>query len=189
METRSASPPVAPSRKEIANLLSLLGNMGFWVQLGLAVVSSLGLIFAFTGRNFTDISAAGIGFGIFWAVLSVLALGFVIILSFRYTRTAKRLRNPEPSLHPTKMDTVRLVQFGLTVSLIGILLALLGSGATLGVLIAKTISQPPGVAITNPVRIVRALDVFVMMSNIVAITGHFVGTLIALSLLHRLERQ
>ena len=52
-------------------------------------------------------------------------------------------------------------------------------------LIAKTVSQPPGMAITNPNRIVRALDVFVVLANINLITAHFVGAAISMWLLEK----
>ncbi|WP_083889659.1 DUF3611 family protein [Nostoc sp. PCC 7107] len=51
------------------------------------------------------------------------------------------------------------------------LLTLLGAGSTLGTLVAKSISQALGVAITNPNKIIRALDVFVVVANINGVMG------------------
>jgi hypothetical protein len=73
-------------------------------------------------------------------------------------------------------------------SLVGILLNLLGGGATLGVLVAKAVSQPPGVAITDPNRIIRGLDVFVMVANINGIAAHFVGNVASLWLIDQVHR-
>lgn len=64
----------------------------------------------------------------------------------------------------------------------------LGAGATVGVLVAKSISQPPGVAITNPQKIIRTLDVFVMVANLNGITAHFLGTVASLWLLERVHQ-
>lgn len=50
--------------------------------------------------------------------------------------------------------------------LVGILLCLVGAGSTAGVLVAKAVSQPPGVAITDHNRMIRSLDVFVEVANI-----------------------
>jgi hypothetical protein len=75
------------------------------------------------------------------------------------------------------------------VSLVGIFLSLLGAGATVGVLVAKSISQPPGVAITDPERIIRALDVFVAVANINGIAGNFVGVVTSLGLFDWAHRQ
>jgi len=91
-------------------------------------------------------------------------------------------------LRPKKADTIQLLRLGVIVGLVGILLFLLGAGATLGVLVAKSVSQPPGVAITDPNRIVRALDVFVAVANVNGIAAHFVGTVSAIFLLERIHR-
>ena len=69
------------------------------------------------------------------------------------------------------------------------MLGLFGAGSSLGVLIAKTVSQPPGMAITNPNRIVRALDVFVVVANFNLITAHFVGAASSIWLLEKLRMQ
>jgi hypothetical protein len=53
--------------------------------------------------------------------------------------------------------------------------------------VAKTISQPPGVAILDPNKIVRAIDVFVVLANIALIAAHLVGTVIAFWLLDRIH--
>ncbi|MBI5011437.1 MAG: DUF3611 family protein [Methylocystis sp.] len=36
-------------------------------------------------------------------------------------------------------------------------------------------SQPPGIAITDPDRIVRALDVFILMANFNLLLANFIG--------------
>ena len=59
----------------------------------------------------------------------------------------------------------------------------------MGVLVAKSISQPPGVAITDPSRIIRALDVFVAVANVNGIAGNFVGVVTSLGLLSWAHRQ
>jgi hypothetical protein len=95
------------------------------------------------------------------------------------TRTAKRFRTPNPDLLPSKMDTIRRVRLGLIVGLVGILLNLCGDGSAIGVLVAKAVSQPPGVAITDPNRIIRALDVIVTVANVngIAAPGSGVSSL------------
>jgi hypothetical protein len=44
------------------------------------------------------------------------------------------------------------------------------------VLLSKSIAQPQGVAIYDPTRIIRALDIFVAIANMRGIAAHFVGT-------------
>ncbi|MDZ8051336.1 MAG: DUF3611 family protein [Aulosira sp. ZfuVER01] len=188
MQTESEMRSLAPEIQGIANTIYITGWITFWVQLGLAVVSGLALLFAASGRGFADQPNAGIGVGMFWAAFGILVLLFTIYWDFRYTRIGKRLRNVNPALHPSKADTVKVIRLGIIAALIGILLTLLGAGSTVGVLVAKSISQPPGVAITDPYKIIRALDVFVAVANINGIAAHFVGTVSSLWLLERVNQ-
>jgi hypothetical protein len=189
MQTKSPPQSISPEIKNVANLLRVTGRFSFWIQLGLAVVCTLTVFFAMTGRNFSEETNQAIGIGIFWAVCSILVLGFNIYLAFRCTRIAKGLLTLSPERRPKKADTLRLLRLGVIVSLVGILLSLLGAGATIGVLVAKIVSQPPGVAITDPNRIIRGLDVFVTVANVNAIAAHFVGTVSSLWLLDQVHRQ
>jgi hypothetical protein len=188
MQTKSDSGTRTPARQEIVTVLRLGGGISFWVQLGLAAVSVLALLFAITGRNFSTETNQGIGIGIFWGICGVVVVGFNVFLAFRYTRIAKGLHNLTPERRPKKADTVRLLRLGVIISLVGILLNLLGAGATIGVLVAKALSQPPGVAITDPNMIIRGLDVFVTVANVNGIAAHFVGNISSLWLLERVHR-
>lgn len=117
-----------------------------------------------------------------------MALCATIYLAFHYIRISRGLlHRPEALLHPRKSETVELLRFGVIIGFVGILLGLFGAGSSIGVLIAKTVSQPPGMAITNPNRIVRALDVFIVLANINLITAHFVGAAISIWLLEKLH--
>jgi hypothetical protein len=188
MQTESESASLATKLQGIAVAFRLVGWLGFWIQLGLAAASGLALAFVVSGRNFSKETTPGIGIGIFWAVCGILVLLFHVYLDFRYTRIARRLRQPNPDLHPKKADVIQILRLGVIVSLVGMLLTILGGGASLGVLLAKSIAQPQGVAIYDPVRIVRALDIFVAMANVNGIAGHFVGTVASLGLLNWLHR-
>ena len=192
MEAETRIPTVehtqSPKLYGIANTIRFTGWITFWIQLGLTVVTSLTLLFAFTGRAFADQPNPGLGVGVFWAVCGAIALLFSVYWDFRYTRIGKGLANPNPALHPSKADTTRAIRLAIIVSLVGILLSLIGAGATLSVLVAKSISQPPGVAITDPNKIIRALDVFVMVANINGIAAHFVGAIASIWLLERVHQ-
>jgi len=50
-----------------------------------------------------------------------------------------------------------------------------GVALSVALLIGKTVSQPPGIAITDPNKIIRALDVFVLMANFNLLFAHFIG--------------
>lgn len=188
MQTKPNTESLPSGLKEVANVLRITGGLSFWVQLGLAAVCVLSLMFAITGRNFSTETNQGIGIGIFWAIGGLLVIIFNIYLAFRYTRIAKRLLTLTPERRPKKADTLRLIRLGLIMSLVGMLLNIFGAGSTIGVLVAKAVSQPPGVAITNPNQIIRGLDVFVTVANINGIAAHFVGNASSLWLLDRVHR-
>ncbi|MGQ4649134.1 DUF3611 family protein [Lyngbya aestuarii] len=188
MQTKLDSTSPTPEIKDIAANFRLVGLLGFWVQLGLGVVSFLCLLFAWSGRNFSEETHQGMGVSIFFAVCGVIALGISIYFAWRYTRIAKSLGNSNPGLRPSKSDTIALLRLGLITTFAGIFLNLLGAGASLGVQVAKAVSQPPGVAITDPDMIIRALDVFVSVANVDGIAAHFVGAICSLWLLERVNQ-
>ncbi|MGB7443614.1 MAG: DUF3611 family protein [Coleofasciculaceae cyanobacterium] len=188
MQTELDSNSLTPTLEDVAANFRRVGLIGFWMQLGLAVVSCLCLLFAWSGRNFSEETNQGIGFGIFFAVCGVVALGVSTYFAWRYTRTARGLRNPNPSLRPSKTDTIALIRLGLITTLVGILLCIFGAGSSLGVQIAKAVSQPPGVAITDPNKIIRALDVLVTVANVNTIAALFVGNIASLWLLEQVNR-
>ncbi|HEY9848797.1 MAG TPA: DUF3611 family protein [Leptolyngbyaceae cyanobacterium] len=188
MQTQPEKTLVSPTKQRISSIFRWVGWIGFWIELGLATSAGLALLFSISGRNFADETNPGIGVGIFWAIAGFLALCFSVFLAFRYTRIGKRLASPNPVTHPSKADTMQLLRLATIVGLVGIFLCLLGGGSTLGVMVAKSVSQPPGVAITDANKIVRALDVFVAVANVNTLAGHFVGILAALGLLDWLHR-
>lgn len=173
---------------KIATQIRLTGWITLWVQLALALVCGLLLLFASPGREFAQQPNPGLGIGVFWVVTSILLLLFSIFWDFRYTRIGRRLDNPNPTLHPSKADTTRAIRMGVMVGLVGILLSILGATTSVSVLVAKAVSQPPGVAITDPNKIIRALDVFIVVANINGIAAHFVGTVASLWLLEKVHQ-
>jgi len=177
---------VATPLEKKAKTLFLAGWISFWLQLVAVIVTCFSLVFTVTGRQISNESNPALGVGIFFAICGIIAGGFTIFLAFRYARIGKRLLNPNPALHPKKSSTVRLLKIGLYVGLGGILLTLIGSGITSTVLVAKTVSQPPGTTLTDPSHAVRALDVFVMVANLNGILAHYLGTVTSLWLLYRI---
>lgn len=206
METRSNTQVIERKLEQIGNILRLAGWIGFWVELGFAVAGGLTLLFAITGRsfnqtittptsvpgaavNYTQSTTPGLGIGIFWAGCGILLLLFNVCLAFRQTRLARRLRNGDISTHPKKSEVMQIVRWGIIASLVGMLATIIGGGITLAVLLAKSIAVPQGVAIVDPNRIIRALDIFVALANMNGITGNFVGLVAGLGILNWLHRE
>ncbi|WP_088889598.1 DUF3611 family protein [Leptolyngbya ohadii] len=190
--------------ERVATILRITGWSSFVIQIALAATSSVLLILAASGRTFnqaivappgipgaavaTQATTPGLGVGIFWAVSSVLVLLFGIYLAFRLIRFGKRLRHPDPVIHPHRMKVIEVVRLGTIVGFVGMLLAILGTGTTLAVLLAKSVAQPQGVAIYDPNRIIRSLDIFVAAANTTAVTAHFIGAVVAAGVYNWLHR-
>ncbi|MBF2060243.1 DUF3611 family protein, partial [Fischerella thermalis] len=54
MQAQSEVYTLNPKIERIANILRLVGWVSFWLQLGLGAASALMLIFAISGRNFSQ---------------------------------------------------------------------------------------------------------------------------------------
>jgi hypothetical protein len=192
--------------ERVGNVLRLTGWIGLSIQIGFGAVALLMLIFAISGRSFSQVTALptgitpdvgsnlhhgttpGIGIGIFWASCGILALLAGIYLAFRQTRLSKRLRNADAMNHPAKSEIMNVLRWGAIVGLVGMLLMILGGGTTLAVLFSKAIAQPQGVAIYDPTRVIRSIDIMVALANMSGITAHFVGAVASLSVFEWLHR-
>lgn len=180
-----------PSRKyqHTSTNFLIFGWLGFLFQLLITVITVLLLAFATSGEQPAPGSVSGNENSIFWAKCGILSLGVTITLFFYNTLYAKKIKNRQDiELHAHKNRVLHMLRFGLFSGFGGIFISIIGVGESIKLLIAKTISQPPGIAITDPSKIVRALDVFVLVSNFTIVIAHFVGIIISLWLLSRVYR-
>lgn len=206
MQTNLETATTDDKMKRVANVLRWTGWASFWIQLILLAAAGIMLMLAISGRsfnravtpevgvgvaavNYSEATTPGIGIGIFWAGCGILALLCGLFIAFRQTRLAKRLFKTNVLIHPQKSDVLQVLRWGVIAGLVGMFLSILGGGTTLGVLLAKSIAQPQGVAIYDPTRIIRSLDIFVATANMNEITAHFVGTVTSLGLINWLNRQ
>ncbi|WP_242037893.1 DUF3611 family protein [Tolypothrix sp. FACHB-123] len=135
----------------------------------------------------TQTNNAGIGFGIFLAIVGILLLCFRIYWAFRYRKLAKLLQTPNSQNHPRKEEVIQNLRIGFMVSLVGILIAFMASEETVAIILGKTLAQPQGVAIYQAENMIRSLDVFVMLANVNLIGAHFFGGVTSLGLLYWVE--
>ncbi len=177
-----------PMLRKIALAFRLYGWIGFCSQLTMAFLAGLALLFTMFGQDFSPDAQSGTAMGIFWAMCGVALLVVEILFEFQYIRIAKSLLHELGAiLHPNRHETLHFVRWGAWIGVLGMVLALFGAGTSVGILVAKTISQPPGVAIVDPHRIVRALDVFIVLANLTLIAAHLIGTAISFWLLDRIH--
>lgn len=193
MLNQSDSSAIPPAIRQIATNFRLTGWISFWSQLVLGVVSTVVLIVANFSRGTGDATGAskvGTGFGVFFAVCGLVALGISIYWAFRYVRIARQLRDPNTSLRPSKADTIQLLQLGIMLNLVGMLLTIVGAEAIVGGLIARSIAQPQAYPLygNNAIPIIRPLDFFVVQANTNTIAGHFAGLVSSFWLLSRVNR-
>ncbi|MBD2091703.1 DUF3611 family protein [Microcoleus sp. FACHB-1515] len=181
----------------VSSVLRSVGWLGIVIQLAFAAAAGLMVLFALTGRTFSQAIAPdtvstgtpGLGISTLFASLGVIALLIGAFLAFRQTRFAKRLSNPNTAAHPPRSEVVAVLRSGIILGLIGMLLTIVGGSIALSVLLAKSISLPQvGVAVYDPTRIIRPIDVFVALANMVGIAGHFINTSASLSLFNWLHR-
>ncbi len=147
-------------RQQIANLLVVLGWSGFWIQLVLTAVSILILGFAILDPNLNLNLKSGSGLLSF--IGGVSALGFSVYWFFRYTRFARQLEVPELSSHPSRKETIQVLQLGVLVNLAGMLMTLVGIEAIVGALLLKTLSVPQGAAVYRTGQLIEPIDIFVV---------------------------
>lgn len=162
----------------LAARLRLLGWLQFWLQFVIALAAAVLLQFSTSGRAFSP-GASTYGDAIYWGFYGFLLLCAADLLAFYYTRAAKRFVARPDRLSRTKLVAFWFLSAGLLIGLLGTTLSFVGVALSISLLIAKTVSQPPGIAITDPSKIVRALDVFVLLVNFGLLLGHFIGTGVA----------
>lgn len=182
---KSYSNSPSSARQQAAVSLRTFGWIGFWTKLILTVGSGLVLLFAIADPNLNINIRSGLG--LFSALGGILMLCFSIYWFFRYTRFSKQLEASEPSLHPSRKETVHTLQTGALLNLVGMLLILIGIEVIVGNLLGKTLSVPQGAAIYKSGQLIEPLDIFVVQANINMIVALFVGIGIPFWLATRIE--
>jgi hypothetical protein len=190
MSNLETNPNASPTVQKIAAQMSRVGWAGFWVQLVLAVVSSLIFLFAIPFAS-TGINNPGTGGSILFVIGGLLVLYVSTFWSFRYVMTARQLKNP--NLRPKKADTIKLVQWGLICSIAGMGVSVLAAESIGGTLLGKSLSSVSlsvGIFSADALsKIIQPLDIFIVLANTHVITAHFIGIVCSLWLLDRLHKQ
>lgn len=176
------------TQPEFVASFRFFSRFSFWIQLALSVVSGIALLFAMFSRNLSEpTNNAGIGFGIFLAIVGILLLCFRIFWDFRYRLLGRRLQAANPQFYPSKEDIAQTLRVGLILSLVGLLIAFVASEETVAVVLAKTLAQPQAMAAYTPENVIRSLDLFVTLANVNMIGAHFFGAVTSLGLLNWVE--
>lgn len=181
----------SPTIQQIAQAFRLTGWVSFWFQLVLTVVSTITLIFAVAAGRSATSSASNPGTGV-GGVLTIIGLGLLGFNMFwalsRYVSYGRRLGS-DKAARPKKSEAIQAIRFGLVVSLVGMLLAILGAETIVGLLVSKALSQGIGGFVnTDPSRFIQPADTFVVQASINVILAQFVGIVSALWLLNQMNK-
>ena len=174
--------------KKIATALQRVGWAGFWLQLILAVVSSLIFLFAIPFAS-TGASNPGTGGSLLFAVGGLLILYGSTFWSFRYVTISRKLKNPD--LRPKKAETIKTIQWGIISSLAGLGFSVMGAESIAGTLLGKSLSSATPFAAFSPdalSKIIQPLDIFIVLANTHLITAHFIGILGSLFLFSQISK-
>jgi cytochrome b561 len=193
----SEAPPTPPDQdlvakgRALARQLKIFGAIGFWAQLCLGLVAALLLVVTTSSSYYEEhLPALPYGFswadGIVWAYVALGVLALTIIGFYACVLLARPLKHGEFPVGgaASVRRLISTVNFG---NALGLTLAIVGTAFSIALLISKTVSQPPGIAITDPQLIVRAVDVFVLLANFNIVVAHFLGILICLWFLNRVH--
>jgi hypothetical protein len=206
MANRSDPYSLPPAVRRVATIFRLVGWASFWVQIVLAVISAVVLLFAagsFGAAATTPqvvvpggVPVAptggvnpGTGAGLFLAVLGLLTLFGGAYWAFRYTRLSRKLSTPNSEDRLKRGEALQALRFGLIINLAGMLLTILGAQAIVGSLVAKSFAQGVGIFTGNFQRFINPLDIFLVQANTNTIMAHFVGVVATLWILRSVNRQ
>ncbi len=174
--------------RKIAAQLRRVGWAGFWLQLILAIVSTLIFLFAIPFAS-TGARNPGTGGSLLFAVGGLVSVYISTYWSFRYISIGRKLKNPD--LRPKKADTVKLIQWGLLCSVLGLGSSVMGAESIAGTLLGKSLSLAQPFAVYSPdalSKIIQPLDIFIVLANTHTITAHFIGIIGSLWLLSKLSK-
>ena len=174
--------------KKISAQLRRVGWASFWLQLVLAVVSTL--IFLFAAPFASGANNPGTGGSLIFALGGLVVLYGNTYWSFRYVMTSRKLKNPD--LRPKKAETIKLVQWGLMTSILGMALSVMGAESIAGTLLGKSLSSAASFGMFSAdalSKIIQPLDIFIVLANTHTVTAHFIGIVSSLWLLNQFNKQ
>lgn len=179
-----------PTKKQFAGNLILTSRISYWIHLLLGVASGITLILVALSGNFANGERSILlSSSLIISVCALIAVGIRVYWALRYTRMAKQLQHPDKTLHPRREEVIRALRRGLIVSLTGLVLAFTASEIATIVVVAKAIAQPQGVAIYNPEKIVREMDLFLVFAGVNLMGAHILGSVNSLSLLNWITKE
>jgi hypothetical protein len=174
----------------LARAFSRLGWIGFWAQI---VLGSIPVFLVIYGFIFTRNAGSGTREGLqlvqYLTIASLLVLAFTTLWSFRYTRLAKRIADPER--RPSDLVMRRTAWTGVVASTLGILFSMLVMLVEVAHLLFYFLQSPKaGVPVIQtmgggPTSWVSTIDIMSIMGLTFNLFGELVVLIFSLWLLFR----
>ena len=183
--------PRGLSSESLARSFARLGWIGFWLQIALAALPILLLIYLLF-RGDPAVPGRGVDLREYVAFGSLLVLVFSTLWCHRYTRVARRLLTPE--LRPPPSSVLRTVWIGVVVTCLGAIISVLLLLAAVGQLLFVFMLAPQGgvpvfqTAPDNRATWVSAIDIVDLMALVFTITAELTVLAFSLWLLSRTLR-
>ncbi|HEY9771595.1 MAG TPA: DUF3611 family protein [Coleofasciculaceae cyanobacterium] len=182
--------PSIPPKNKFANVFRLFARISYWIHLILGATSGiiLGLI-VFSRRLGESTNNSAIQLSIIFTVASLIVLAFRIFWAWRYSRIARQLQTTNSAMELNRAEIIKVLRVGLSVSLLGLILAFIASETTVVTIIAEAISQPQGSRLYEPEQAIQTADLFLDFVNVTILGAHALGAINSLGLLNWITRE
>lgn len=176
--------------QRIARAFSRLGWTGFWIQTALAILPTAMIAYALLGKMTG--SRVALGFLDYLALFGLAILAFTTFWSYRYTRLAPRIADPDR--RPTWSRVVRTLWVGLWAGCAGIAVSLLLMVVEVVRLLILFLKAPQGgvpvmrTEIDSRTAWVSAIDVVTLLAELCTLVGELVILGLTLWLLFAVTR-
>ena len=184
--------PLYVDPEDVARPLARLGWIAFWLQIALAILPILLLLYVVLRAPSISGSGRGIDIREYVAFGSLLVLIFTTWWCYRYTRLAERIRTP--GSQPSSAVVKRALWIGLWASCVGAFLSLVLLNTAVGRLLFVFMLTPQGgvpvfqTSAENRARWVSAIDMVDLLTMVFTITAEWIVLFISLWLLSRMLR-
>ena len=175
-----------PDKDKFARTFRILSRISYWIHLILGAVSAVTLLLVTFSRSATN---SGTGIGIFMAMFSLIALGFRVYWTWRYSKLAKKLQRANPEIQPSRVEIIEVLRIGLIASLVGLLLAFIASEISLVSLVATALSRPQSVAVYEREQVIKTADLLLILAELNILGAHFFGSANSLGLLSWISKE
>jgi cytochrome b561 len=167
------SPETALIGQDLARRIRLAGWTGFWLDCVLTFLTAPLLAFGAVGQSIS--STIWVSDPIHWGYFGLALLFASLFIDFFSTVASGRLiSDPVSVLAGDRPTALWFLGVGSLINGFGAIVSFIGVGLSIALLVVKTVSQPPGIAITDPDKIVRALDIFILMANFNLLVANFI---------------